>query len=640
MDRLHRSKTGNFVGPTFALLLVVYMGLAPAITASAQRISEAVSVAVVPFVERTGHQKELIADKATDAAALALDESQEYVITPKSDTEDELAAMGVVRGDRGVLAISEQQMVRLGERLRVEKVARGSVDRLTISKNGAGSCTLTIRLLDVALQTYLEGASGTYVSRGVPGWTGDRTAIINELLRSAAEDAVRKIQTSRRPRGNIDMVDSTGQIIVNLGFRDGIEIGMELLVVRGVWNAATEVMVLRRLGVIVVKQVEVNMCRCAPVSGQIPRTADKCYVMYRPTKSLQVAAASKSRKKNITMISALLLGLGIIGTALGPSSQTAPGAQAFLSQDAPGAEPRIRVLARYGNIPGTQNTHAWMVYRGQRRGFPAEVDDRNHLIAAVRGSRLAYFEDDTSRQVSIAFDLEFNYLDEAGEEQDGTVDIVYNHTELVAGQAFYYKLRRVVDPGRVRIPIATAQIQQPLGTVTFTIDPTESMSEESPPAGPVTFFFPALPETPSDGNRAVDPGVNRTVFTWTTSVGADQYQIRIYKNPQATGPAVKMSPALTHSGTPGGTMNWRMNTALSPSTDYYWFVGARRSLEGAPRVESNNSSGWVLSAPFAFTTAPSPPPTPSGAPAGIGGRARPSTPRGIFHESPMPGRKP
>ncbi len=67
------------------------------------------------------------------------------------------------------------------------------------------------------------------------------------------------------------MVDNSGAIIVNLGARDGIEVGMQLLVVRGVWNAGIEKVVLQKIGVIEVSRLEVNDCVCRSVSGSLPR---------------------------------------------------------------------------------------------------------------------------------------------------------------------------------------------------------------------------------------------------------------------------------------------------------------------------------------------------------------------------------
>lgn len=626
MHLLHRSTLGTLVGPMLALILVL-IGLAPAGTAHAQSISQGISVAVVPFTDSTAHQKELIAEKATDAVALALDDSQEYVVTLKADMDRELQAMGVTRAAGGRLGISKERMLRLGQRLRVEKVAHGSVDLLTIQRNGSARCRLTVRLLDVDLEEYLDGATGDHTTKPIPGWKGDETEVIDEVLRSAAEDAVRNTRTSRLPRGNVDMVDSTGLIMINLGFRDGIQEGMELLVARGVWNKAQERMEMQKIGIVQAKRVEVNLTRCQRTSGKMPRTSDKVYAMYRDTLTIATAARKTKTKKSIKAIAAGALLLGIIGTAMGPNHQSAPGAGAYLSQSAPGAEPRIRVLELTGNVPGSAQTFAWLVYRGEARGFPAEADNRNYLISAVRGSRLDWFEDSPERHVDISFQMDFTFLDEEGEQEEGDVDITYNHVELVAGRTYYYKLRRIVDPGRSQIPIADTGQAEELADVDFDIDPHDALGNESRAAGPVTFFYPAEPETPSDGNLAVDPGINKTVFTWGTSVGADQYQVMVYDNPQAVGVAKKKSPVLTYTGTPGGTMNWRMNTALEPSTDYYWFVGGRKSLEGQPKVISNGSTGWILSEPYSFRTAPTPPPTPTGAPAADGGRIRPNTGR-------------
>jgi hypothetical protein len=606
MHRPRHKSPSLYAASAIALVTALSAALGLNGAAYGQRINQAISVAVVPFADRTAHPSELIADKATDAVALALEDSQEYVVTPRADTTSEMAATGIARAAGLVRTFPEVQLCRLGERLRVEKVAAGSVDGLSVAKTGECSCTLTVRLLDVATQEYLDGATVGYSTKPIPGWKGESADVINEALRSAAELAVTKMQTSRRPRANVDMVDQAGAIHINLGFRDGVENGMELLVVRGVWNAAQERVVLRKLGVIEVKQVDFNQSRCALKSGAMPRTSDKCYVMYRPTQSLQKA----SGRAKATRYARIAIGLGALFGAYsimtGKDAQSAPSAKAFLSQAYPGADPRIQVTA--GGGTGSRQVYGWLVYRGSTRGFPAEADNRNYLVSAARGEKLGVFEDDPQRQVGITFEMTFNYLDETGDQQAADVAITYNHTELAAGSSYYYRLRRFVDPGRVRIPVSTGQVAD-LVDVSFTVDPADALSSESSPAGPVTYFQPPTPELPSDGNSAVNPLANKTRFTWTPSFGADQYKVYLYDNASATGSPVKISPVLTNmSVDAAGSMNWLLNTALDPTTTYYWFVGARRSSDAAePVIQSLGTSGWIFSSAFSFTTSPTPP---------------------------------
>lgn len=589
-----------------ALVMTLLAALAVSGVAYGQRINQAISVAVVPFADRTSKPNELVADKATDAVALALEDSQEYVLTPRPDTLAEMETIGMTRAAGLQRPYAEVQLLRLGERLRVEKVAAGSVDALSVSKAGQCDCTLTVRLFDVATQEYLDGATVTYSTKPIPGWKGDSAEVINEALRSASELAVSKMQTSRRPRANVDMVDQSGAVHINLGFRDGMEPGMELLVVRGVWNAAQERVILRKLGVIEVKQVDFNQSRCGLKSGSMPRTGDKCYVMYRPSQSLQKAAWRAKATRYTRIAVGLGALLGIYAIASGDDAQAAPGAKAFLSQAYPGAEPRIQVSSSGGT--GSRQVYGWLVYRGDSRGFPAEVDNRNYLVAALRGEKLGVYEDAPDREVDIPFAMTFNYLTEEGEQEEATVDINYNHVELSAGSSYYYRLRRIMDPGRVRIPISENQAEE-LGEVSFEVEPEDAVSAESSPAGPITYFMPPTPELPTNGNSAVNPLANKVRFTWTPSYGADQYQVYVYDNASASGSPIKRSPVLTNSSVDAnGSMNWLLNTSLSPTTTYYWFVGARRSTDAAqPYLQSVKMTGWVFSEPFSFTTSPMPP---------------------------------
>ncbi len=637
MHRSHQRTSRPSTALSLVTVAVLLAALCSAGGAHAQKISQAISVAVMPFVDLSEQNSSLIAEMATDAVSLALDDSQEFVVTPRADTKREMEALGIVKPDDPRLSVSDTQMVRLGERLRVEKVANGDVGTLSISEQGECHCVLTVRLLDVATDEYLDGATYSYTTKPVPGWNGEESDIINEALRSAAEGAVRTIQTSRRPRGNVDIVDYADNILVNLGKRDGVEVGMELLTVRGVWNAALERVVMQKIGVIEVTRVEPHMSTCKLVSGTMPRTSDKCHVMYRPASTVQ-KARSKARLNNlVTWVAGAGLLWGIIGTATGADSSSPPAVEVLLSQAAPGSEPRVRVNALVGDIPGNHKTHGWLVFRGNAAGFPAIADSRNYLISALPGSRLSNFEDDPARSVNLAFELTFEYLDENSDREEGSVSATYNHLELSAGSTYYYKLQRIVDPGRVRIPFAdatgvgTQQVEE-LADVDFEADPADCLSEPSDPAGPITYFYPPTPETPSDGNEVVDWDASKgnTVFRWRPSYGANEYQVRIYNNASASGRAVQESPVLSTTSTGStGSMSWTMAMDLSPASTYYWFVAARVRGETEPIVQSTGDRGWILSRAFSLKTVTGPPASPTGVD-GSTGRARPSSPRDPF----------
>ena len=625
MHRLHHSTLGRLTSSGVAMLFVLAAAIVGGGAAQAQRISKAVSVAVMPLADRTGRNSDMISEKATDAVALALEDTQEYVVTTRADTRREMEALGIFRIEAAKFAPSEEQMVRLGERLRVEKVAAGSVDHLSIDGSGRSRCVITVRLLDVALREYLDGATAEYLTRPIPGWNGEEAEVINEALRSTAEAAVTEIQTARRPRGNVDMVDQTGNVIVNIGFRDGIELGMEMLVVRGVWNAAEERVVLRKVGVIVVSRVDVHVSHCRLASGAMPRAGDKCYVMYRPTTRVAEARRKARLKGNFKILTGAALLLGIVNTARGSHAQSAPGVAAHLIQAAPGEEPRVRVTA--AGQTSARYVHAWLIFRGDHAGFPAEMDNRNYLIDARRGEKLEFFDDQPRLEIGIEFAMEFTYLEEEGDQEDGEVEITYNHLPLVAGRTYYYKLRRIVDPGRVRIPIATGQ-EDELEDVDFDIDPYDALSDASGPAGPVTYFYPATPETPTDGNAAVDWRPDQTAFTWRPAMGADQYRVMIYTNPLATGTPVARSEIRPYTG--GATMTWRLNTNLGVSTTYYWFIASRRAGQPEPLLESSGTRGWIMSRPFRFTTVSGPPPPPTSAVAGPDKTPRPPRRSGLW----------
>jgi hypothetical protein len=110
------------------------------------------------------------------------------------------------------------------------------------------------------------------------------------------------------------------------------------------------------------------------------------------------------------------------------------------------------------------------------------------------------------------------------------------------------------------------------------------------------------------GASSVDP--TSVTFRWTNPDGADQLQVRVYRNAELTGLPVIQTAGLTFAGTAGYYTydSGSSRSALSGSTTYYWVVGARRATEAFPYC--GDVSGWLLSDVRQFTTAPTPPGTP------------------------------
>ena len=292
----------------------------------------------------------------------------------------------------------------------------------------------------------------------------------------------------------------------------------------------------------------------------------------------------------VVLTSALLL----FGCSSSDDAPTVETKGAHLYQTTPGGAPVIRV-GWTDNIPDPSLVVAWLIYRGPNVGLAAE----NYNLTDVIGAQsLPVYEDRPTGIGPITFQRDFTYL-EYGDQQDGSVDITYTRPGLAAGQSYYYRARRVVRPNVSAPPISSAQASS------FDVDPPQALGHASVSQGPVTYFVSAAPTLPSNGASSIDP--RHVAFQWTNSTGANEYQVRVYDNYQATGTPVLQSSSLYPTGSVGQYTH-SASSALAGGRIYYWTVGARRAGEASPTC--GTESGWLKSAVRQFRTVTLPPSTP------------------------------
>lgn len=289
----------------------------------------------------------------------------------------------------------------------------------------------------------------------------------------------------------------------------------------------------------------------------------------------------------------LLCGCGGAGDSPESEAKTA-----HLYQARPGDEPSIRMAWAMSRAVDPATTVAWLIYRST---FPGLAAERQNLIDVRSGQNLGIYDDARRGVTNVQFSQSFTYMLH-GEQQTGDVDITYSREDLVPGQTYYYRARRVYKPNQSAPPISTTAASA------FTVNPSNALSDASAPQGPVTYILPPIPVSPSNLNQAVDP--RRVVFQWTNSTGADEYQVRVYTRSQANGQPAALSGVLHPSGTQGQYILGSTTgpAVLKGNTTYYWVVGARAMGEAPPTCETE--SGWLKSAVWQFRTAPIPPATP------------------------------
>ncbi len=596
------------------------------------------TTAVVAFEDKSGRDSPLLAAKATDAVALALQDSQEYLVTPTHDVDRELRALALSA------PLSKVEAVRLGKRLGVDSVTVGEILEARVDETtGKGVVGLQMMMVDVDAGEYLDGATATSHTKVLPGWTGTEADIINEALRQAAEDVVANMLATRVPRGTIEVVLPAGACEINLGSQDGAKTGMKLAVLRPIYLTELEKMTLRKIGRVEVADAYPDMCFANPLKGVAPRTGDYVVRVYEPLVVIRGIVAKQRRTQFIAGVGALalLLGFAMVGTN-GNFTSAPPHPISYLHQDAMGRRPVIRI-----ELPALDRSNGHLLFRGYSAGFPADAPYLVEVSAAPNGiERIKFMDDQPEPMAQQDRTITVNFRNEDGDPDTEDVDCTWTHPALTAGESYYHKIRRITKPafppgtnpplaqggtenvaqGARRPALDVHQLlRRTRARDTIAQDPTNSIdtghefpmiSEPTRVAGPVTYILPATQLSP--GNNAQGQSMDLITFEWSPTTGADEYMVEVFgaSDPTGLGQPVFRRTGVRARGASSIGETWRPATGdLAENSTYHWRVGARMSLEvgskgqGVPQVGfgANTLRGWVLSNMWSFQTALRPP---------------------------------
>lgn len=611
MHRLYGSRVWKYVAIYVAATMVVPYAVVsfPAVAeAQAQPVVESASAIVLPAIDPDGSNESVLSQKMTDALALELASSDEFIITSERDLQRELEQLEL----QPPLSVVEQ--VRLGERLQVDKVITGEIRSLRVhEETGQATIALAVAVLDVATGEFLNGANVSAVTKQLPGWTGEMNQVINDAVREVAVAAVEDILVSRIPEGFVTSVNNWGVATVNVGQDDRLKSGMEMLLLRPVYQRDLEKVIMVKVGRYSVSEVSARMAHLRPLGEGRARVGDRAYKLYRGPERMEAQRRKESSRQMLTTIAAVGALLGVVATATGSSTTSAPqGVSSRLFQQAPGDEAVIRVRVPDSSIPLDEQSFAWLFYRSDGQQNFSLLADK--LVGLVLEERLANNVWDDASEFSGPFDIDqdFTYVTRAGDQEDGTISLLYYHWQLTGGHTYYHRVQRVVEPpGRAGAgaPIATGGIssmQDELETPLIEIDPSEALGDGSTPTDGVTYFTPPVLQTPEHG--ASNQSTTSITFTWSASVGANEYVLQVFPEDDPDG-VRNPDYQVTMRQDASGTLFETIDASFTSGSTFYWRVGARRSGEAKP-LNGRLGQGWLFSDIRSFTTAEAPPPPP------------------------------
>lgn len=603
---------------------------------------EITHVVVLPVVDRTVTHAvtPAVLEKATAAVALALEDSGQFTVASTSDLRREIDSLSVRP------PFNQDTKLRLAEKLHADRVITGYLEGIQIdSSTGSGTARIEIESLDVAAEAVTGGGVGEGQIKPVPGWVGDSDAIINQVLRDAAEDAVGQMQVHRVRRGFVESIDDQGLIHLNLGVADGLRVGDELVIMRGIWERELEKTELHKIGVMRITQIDADRSGGTSVSGMPPRTGDRAYVLYQPATAMAAIERGHKITRASRVLAAIALGVGIVAVAMGGNPS---GVQGNLSAPGGECEPTSTVqtsgllgavqvdVFQNGNVPDPSQVHGYIIYRGTSQFL--DVSNADNIVEVMDQSYPGSWTDDQTDTADIEFNKSWSYVNGSGSSSSTTAsaDIVYNHHALIPGNTYYYRVRRIVSPYVVQLPISNsgsgsgtttasvhpAQVTFATTSQTYTPDETSVLSEPSGPLGPVTVIDPVVPVEPLNGSTTINP--QQITFSWNLgtppSVGnasSARYVLVVYNASNLNTPIYESTPQVPTSTTMTVNVQDPNGTIFTGGTSYVWEVG--HYVQGEARAK--NTLGLVMSRQFTFTTV-NMPPSAAAAGAATGGSQR------------------
>jgi len=232
--------------------------------AQAQPTVSSASVIVLPVLDPDGLVDSVLSGKATDSLALAMQGSRQFMVTSSMDLQRELKQLDMRP------PLSDLEQVRLGDRLAVDQVATGQITHLRVNqKTGQVDIGLAVAVLDVHTGEYFNGANVSATTKKIPGWHGEEARVINDALREVSTVVVEDILTNRVDEGIVTSVNNFGVATINLGHDDRIQSGMEMLLLRPVWQRDLEEMIMVKVGRYHVTEVSARSAKIMPLHWSI-----------------------------------------------------------------------------------------------------------------------------------------------------------------------------------------------------------------------------------------------------------------------------------------------------------------------------------------------------------------------------------
>ena len=224
---------------------ILEMGLS--VPADAQLV-ETITIGLADFANKSGVLGDALSRVASGAVYIELNKARRFDVITDSQMKTAMSDLGM----RSPLSTTD--LLRLGADLEADAIMEGEITSVVISKEPQrASVTLVLKMIDVASGELLNGAIVTGSSSPRVGYTADLDTMTTEAINSAAYLAVKTMIDYIIPEATVQNTIGTNEVLLNKGSRDGIRVGMRMIVLRQQQGGKKEV-----VGRILVKEANPN----------------------------------------------------------------------------------------------------------------------------------------------------------------------------------------------------------------------------------------------------------------------------------------------------------------------------------------------------------------------------------------------
>ncbi len=186
-----------------------------------------IEVAVLDFLNTSSMPGRMFGKMASDAVVVELFRTGKFNVTSGDTLQAKMQELGYT------IPLTPGLSQRLGQEVGANCVISGEVDRIKIDKGkNQAEVRLKVMMRDVASGELVNGAIAVGRSHPHVGYTADEDKLLLEAISDAARIAVETMVQYILPEATVLSSMGTTEVLLNKGSQEGIEVGMEMIVLR------------------------------------------------------------------------------------------------------------------------------------------------------------------------------------------------------------------------------------------------------------------------------------------------------------------------------------------------------------------------------------------------------------------------